>query len=151
MTRLLMAMSVLVAAPALAQGQSRVAASSAEVIAAAETSWAQAYQTCDVTAMGHLVSDDLVFVHSSGTIEDRAAHLASVRRCPLEVVTIDVTKVRLYGNDTAVVIGTMSGKMRGRDSTFSQLYTRVYIKQMGDWRLVSHHASDAPIKTSTVK
>ena len=64
----------------------------------------------------------------------------------MEVVTTDVTRIRVYGNDTAVVIGTMSGKVRGRDSMFSQLYTRVYIKQMGAWRLVSHHASDVPKK-----
>jgi hypothetical protein len=72
----------------------------------------------------------LVFIHRSGTSEDKTAHLASVARCPLEVVTTDVTRVRVYGNDTPVVIGTMSGKVRGRDSTFSQLYTRVHIKQI---------------------
>jgi hypothetical protein len=95
-------------------------------------------------AMANLVSDDLVFIHSSGTIEDKTAHLASVMRCPLEMVTTAVTKVRLYGGDVAVVVGSMSGKTRGSNSTFSQLYTRIYIKQNDVWHLVSHHASNSP-------
>ena len=54
--------------------------------------------------------------------------------------------MRLYGDDTAVLLGAMQGKTKSGGFTFDLLYTRVYIKQNGAWRLVSHQSTDAPKK-----
>jgi ketosteroid isomerase-like protein len=122
--------------------------STVESITAIDNGWAEAYLSCNAKTWDALLADDLVFIHNSGTIDDKAKQMASVRACPLESLKSAVTKVRFYGDDTAVVLGNMQGKLKGREFRFDLLYTRVYIKQKGAWRLVSHQSTDAPKKTS---
>ncbi len=122
------------------------AATTADEIAAIDKRWAEAYVGCDTKVWEALLSDDLVFIHTGGTVDDRAAQVASIKACPLESLKSAVTKVRMYGDDTAVVLGNMQGKVKGRDFRFDLLYTRVYILQNGVWRLVTHQSTDAPKK-----
>ncbi|HEV3060401.1 MAG TPA: nuclear transport factor 2 family protein [Vicinamibacterales bacterium] len=117
-------------------------------IAAIDKSWGDAYVSCDAGAWDALLADDLVFIHNGGSIDDKAKQMASIKQCVIESLNSTVTKVRLYGNDTAVVTGRMQGKLKGRDFRFDLLYTRVYIRQKGSWRLVSHQSTDAPKRTS---
>jgi ketosteroid isomerase-like protein len=121
---------------------------SSDAIAAIDKGWGEAYVKCDAAAWDTLLGDDLVFIHNSGSIDDKAKQMASIKQCAIESLDSSVTKVRLYGADTAVVLGHMQGKVKGRDFRFDLLYTRVYIRQKGAWRLVSHQSTDAPKKTS---
>ena len=119
-----------------------------DAVAAVDKSWAENYLGCNVKAWDELLADDLTFIHNSGMIDDKAKQMASVKACILESLQSEVTKVRLYGDNTAVVLGAMKGKVKGRDFRFDLLYSRVYIKQKGAWRLVSHQSTDAPKKAS---
>jgi ketosteroid isomerase-like protein len=120
----------------------------ADAVAAVDKSWAENYLGCNVKAWDELLAEDLTFIHNSGMIDDKAKQMASVKACGLESLQSEVTKVRLYGDNTAVVLGAMKGKVKGRDFRFDLLYSRVYIKQKGAWRLVSHQSTDAPKKAS---
>jgi ketosteroid isomerase-like protein len=120
----------------------------ADAVAAVDKSWAESYVACNVKAWDELLADDVTFIHNSGSIDDKAKQMASVKACGIESLQSDVTKVRLYGDNTAVVLGWMKGKVKGRDFRFDLLYSRVYIKQKGAWRLVSHQSTDAPKKAS---
>jgi ketosteroid isomerase-like protein len=128
---------------AASQGQA-----SPDAITAIDKSWGEAYVSCDASVWDALLADDLVFIHNGGSIDDKAKQMASIKQCAIESLNSSVTKVRLYANDTAIVIGRMQGKLKGRDFRFDLLYTRVYIRQKGVWRMVSHQSTDAPKKTS---
>ena len=115
-------------------------------VKAADRTWGEAYVACTTKTWEALLSDDVVFIHNNGMIDNKAKQMASIAGCGLESLKTDVTSVRVYGPDTAVVLGAMQGKVKGRDFRFDLLYTRVYIRQQGVWRLVSHQSTDAPKK-----
>jgi ketosteroid isomerase-like protein len=147
MKRILMGVGLVVAC---AGGAATVSETKGETeIAAIDKSWGEAYVSCDVKAWAALLADDLVFVHNSGVIDDKAKQMNSIAGCGIESLSTQTTTIRLYGNDTAVVVGAMKGKMKGGNFTFDLLYTRVYIKQNGTWRLVSHQSTDAPKKKAS--
>ena len=120
----------------------------ADAVAAVDKSWGESYVACNVKAWDELLADDLTFLHNNGMMDDKAKQIASVKSCGIESLTSEVTKVRMYGDNTAVVNGWMKGKVKGRDFRFDLLYTRTYIKQKGVWKLVSHQSTDAPKKAS---
>ena len=83
-------------------------------------------------------------MHSNGAIEDKAKQMSTIAACGMESLNARVLKTRLYGNTTAVVLGTLAGKTKGGKFTFDVFYTRVYIRQKDGWRLVSHQSTDRP-------
>jgi hypothetical protein len=120
-------------------------------IAAVDKGWGEAYVSCNSKAWDALLGDDLVFIHNNGSIDNKAAQMRSVVACPLESLNTQQTKVRVYGENTAVVLGAMQGKLKNSTFTFDLLYTRVYIKDAkGVWHLVSHQSTDAPKKKTGV-
>lgn len=120
-----------------------------DTISAVDKGWAEAYVSCNVKAWDALLGDDMTFIHNNGSIDDKAKQMASVKACPLETLNSQVQKVRVYGDDTAVVLGAMQGKVKAGDFRFDLLYTRVYVKQHGAWKLVSHQSTDAPKKKAS--
>ncbi len=119
-----------------------------DTLRAVDRSWGTAYAACDVAAWDALLGKDVVFIHNNGMIDDKAKQMASVKGCGIETLLSAVNSVRFYGDETAVVLGNMQGKVKGRDFRFDLLYTRVYIRQAGTWRLVSHQSTDAPKKAN---
>ena len=117
-------------------------------VKAADRSWGDAYQACTVKTWESLLGEDVVFIHNNGMIDNKAKQMASIAACVIASLKSEVTSVRLYGADTAVVLGHMQGSLKGRDFKFDLLYTRVYIRQKGAWRLVSHQSTDAPKKAA---
>jgi len=126
--------------PTTAAGQDATAAA----VRAVDLAWGRAYVACDGTIWDALLADHLTFIHNNGSIDDKAKQMASVKECGIDSLNSQVTSVRLYGNDTAVVLGAMQGKVKGGDFRFDLLYTRVYILQNSAWRLVAHQSTDAP-------
>jgi ketosteroid isomerase-like protein len=111
-------------------------------VLAADNAWSTAFTSCDTELMGRLLSDDLVFIHSMGKVDTKTSFMPDVKNCGLELSRSEEQKVRVYG-DTAVVTGNLVFKRRGgRAGTL--LYTRVFVKQHGAWRIVSHQSTDAP-------
>jgi ketosteroid isomerase-like protein len=57
-------------------------------------------------------------------------------------ITTDEVQVRIYG-DTAVETGlsTMVGQDEGKVVPRDNRFTRVWVKQEGNWRLVANHYS----------
>lgn len=141
-TRVLIAVGFVAALGAGAIAQSKTEAE----IAAIDKGWGQAYVSCNSKAWDALLGEDLVFIHNNGGIDNKAAQIKSVIACPLESLNTQQTKIRLYGDNTAVLLGAMQGKLKNSTFTFDLLYTRVYIKQNGAWKLVSHQSTDAPKK-----
>jgi len=115
-------------------------------ITALDKGWAKAYVDCDTKAWDALLASDLVFIHNNGGSDNKAAQMKSIAACSLESLANQQTSIRLYGDNTAVLIGAMQGKVKNSTFTFDLIYTRTYIKKNGAWQLVSHQSTDAPKK-----
>lgn len=109
-------------------------------VAAADSSWAELYQACDIDGMNQLVADDMVFVHTGGNVQNKTEFVDSVRLCNMEEVDTTPSSIRLYG-DTAIVVGNMTYKVQGM-ALGHIIYTRAYVKRdSGRWSLVTHQST----------
>jgi ketosteroid isomerase-like protein len=97
----------------------------------------------DVAAIDRLYSDDYTSAVGS-RFRTKAEVLADLKsgELKLEASSNDETNIRVFGN-TAVVTGKTTSKVmdHGVDTSGQSYFTRVYIKQMGRWRLVANHSS----------
>jgi len=97
----------------------------------------------DVAAIDRLYSADYTSTVGS-TYRTKAEVLADLKSgaLKLKASSNDETNVRVYDN-TAVVTGKNTSKVtdHGVDTSGQSYFTRVYINQMGHWRLVANHSS----------
>jgi len=98
----------------------------------------------NVSTLAPMLSDDLVYVHTSGTVDSKASFLEKIRSGALRYHSIQPRDVRArtYG-DTAVVTGAakMDVTAGGSDRHLDIRYTSVYVRRSGGWRLVSWQSS----------
>jgi hypothetical protein len=107
---------------------------------AAQTKFHEAQKTCNA-GIGAMVTDDMLFLHADGRVEDKAAFTKFVSMCVLEDIRLDVKTARMYG-DVAVLTGSLPFKVKqGPGMTF--MATQVYVKRNGTWLLASHQSTHA--------
>ncbi len=151
MTRLLLAALalVLLALPAAAQ---RVSVADGLRLAVLRTDEVRVHAMLgsDVGALGDLMADDCLYVHSNGATQTKAEFLESLRSGAMTYLRIQyeaVPLVRLYGSETAVLTGTTRLEVRRADGSVVQprvLVTAVYVARAGAWRLASYQSTAAP-------
>lgn len=94
----------------------------------------------DLEELDRLLADDLTYTHSSGVVETKKESIASIARKVLRYRKIEPSdvQVRVYG-DTAVMTGraAMSVIARDRELELKNLFTAVYVRQAGEWRLAA--------------
>ena len=104
----------------------------------------QAQIHADATALDRIYAADFIGVGPSGTVRTKPQVILDFTSGDLKFqsITTDDVRVRVYGN-TAVETGrsTMIGQDRGKAVPQDNRFTRVWIKQVGRWRLVSNHYS----------
>lgn len=99
-----------------------------------------AQKTCNTAELNKIVTDDMQFIHMAGNTQDKTAFVAGVGACALSNLTLDVTKVRLYGDNTAIVQGTQVHTLKnGMSGTL--IVSQVYVKQNGAWKFASHQST----------
>lgn len=99
-----------------------------------------AQKTCNTAELNKIVTDDMQFIHMAGNTQDKAAFVAGVGGCALSNLTLDVTKVRLYGDNTAILQGTQVHTLKnGTQGTL--IVSQVYVKQNGAWKFASHQST----------
>jgi hypothetical protein len=102
----------------------------------------------DHAALGDLIGDDLVHIHTTGMVEDKAAYLAGVRdRLEFRDVRRQDLTVRAYG-DVAVATGRLHQIVRvratQRELNMKIITTQVWVRRDGAWRQTSFHATNLP-------
>ena len=104
----------------------------------------QAQIHADAVALDRIYADDFIGVGPSGTVRTKPQVIADFTSGDLKFqsITTDEVKVRVYEN-TAVETGlsTMLGQDKGKAVPRDTRFTRVWVKQQGDWRLVANHYS----------
>jgi hypothetical protein len=98
----------------------------------------------DFAAMERLFGDDLVYVHSSTTLDTKASFIDSMRSGAVKYrkMTRGEVKVRTYG---AVAIltgtGTFEVTARGQELNLNLLFTAVWVKRAAGPQFVSWQAT----------
>ena len=132
-----------------------------EEVLAAQKRFYQAYESCDAEAMEFLVTEDMMYLHSTGDLqsnktellesmvtEDGEADSALASECFLEILRVDVDNIRIYG-DAAVLFGDLHVKGKGAPKIKAQLRSsQVFVKQDGQW-LFASNASVEPVPLET--
>ena len=98
--------------------------------------------TGNIDAVADLFDDELVFVHLNGHISSKQEWIAELRakRFVYNTIALQEAAAKVYG-DTAVLVGKarFDVTMSGRKGTYHLVYTEVYTRKNGQWKLVNLH------------
>jgi hypothetical protein len=103
----------------------------------------------DFDTLERLLADDLLHIHSTGVVHDKAAYLDYVRG-PLAFLSVERQdlKVTMLG-DAAVMTGTMSNVMRppgpAAPVTVDSHVVQIWIPGSAGWQLAVFQATRLPI------
>jgi ketosteroid isomerase-like protein len=128
-------------------------AKAAKEVMAAMEAYKQALIRRDAAALSKLLSDDLVYTHSSNLHQDKAAVLASLTGPTFaEEIDFKDLKVRVYGN-TAVVVGDVDfhNNTGGVVSVARLNVLHVLVKGPHGWQLVARQAVRYPDSAPAAK
>lgn len=93
----------------------------------------------DMMALDRLFADDLVHVHGSAVVHDKAGILAYIQsRRAFRAIERGPLTVRVFG-EAAVITGRMTNHLThdGHPAVLSGMVTQVLRREAGDWRFVS--------------
>lgn len=118
-----------------------------EEVKQAEQAWVKAITSNDDAALDRLVSPRLVYTHSTGLVEDKAAYrkaLATFQK--YTAVDYESMRVNVFGGDAAVINSKV--RMRGstKDTPFDNrlMLIHVWVKEGGRWQLAAHQTTRLP-------
>jgi len=121
--------------------------SDTETVVAAERALQAAMRGSDVAALERLLHPDLLAVAPDGSLVDRAADLAAHRsgRFAIAALSEQELEVRVAG-DAAVtfVVLDVTGTIDGADASGRLRYTRTWVRDGGEWRVLAAHIAPAP-------
>jgi ketosteroid isomerase-like protein len=100
----------------------------------------QAMVKVDLAALEDVLADDLTYIHASGDADTKREFIDSIRSGRLKYKQLDRegVAVRVYG-DAAVVTGRGHFQVRSgeNDLDVRLLFTDVYVRRGGKWRMVA--------------
>ena len=103
-----------------------------------------AMEKADVATLDRIISDDLIYTHSSGLRQSKLDVIGVLGSSDMkyESITPYDLRIRIY-NDTAIVAGraSISIKAHGERESFEICYLDVYVKQEGRWQMVAWQSS----------
>ena len=102
----------------------------------------------NMAALQKLVSDDLVYTHGSGVVDDKTVYLAAQRAKVAIYETIDHEdlRVRAYHSNVAILTGRLrlAIKVKGEPRSVDDRFTSVWVRsdrETDDWQFVSFQAT----------
>lgn len=123
------------ATPVLAQST----ADPAEAVKQAELARFRAMTTNDLPALEASLGDDLIYTHSSASVDTKASYVGSIRSGALKYVSVEPSemKVRVYGT-TAVItaMAKVTSISNGQTMNNQLRYTDVWVLRDGRWQMV---------------
>jgi len=119
-----------------------------EVLAAEDARYA-AQTTNDFAAMSKLYGEDLVYIHSSAIVDDKASYIDSMRSGTVKyrVMRRSEVKVRTYG-----CLGIITGNadfdvtVKGQDLSVQLRFSSIWAKRGDELQYVSWQATRIPPK-----
>jgi len=94
-------------------------------------------------SLNWLMDEKLLYIHSNGMTESKDDVFNNLKSEVIAYTRSEVAEaqVRIFGNSAVITgKGAFAGKARGTPFELNLVYTEVYAKLNGRWRLVSRHA-----------
>ena len=105
----------------------------------------KAFLDADVAGLGRVLTPDFTLTLSNGDVETRADQINELHsgKVHYDVFENHDMLARLYGNDTAVVLGKTHVKGTADGKPFDRIvqFTDTLIKRDGRWQLAAGHVS----------
>lgn len=101
----------------------------------------------DFVAMDRIIGDDLVYIHSSSVVDDKAAYIASMRSGTVKYRTMRMLdyKVRIY-DCLAIMTGTARFEVtvKGSELIVDLRFSEAWAKRGNDLQFISWQATRIP-------
>ena len=101
----------------------------------------------DFAALERMLHDELLYTHSSGLTDTKAAWLASLRsgKTKYKSAVCSDHKVRLAG-DTALVTGraTIEAEVNGQPRSLRLVFLNAWTKTPKGWKFIAWHSTPQP-------
>jgi len=111
----------------------------------ADMQWAAAAKAGDAAKLDRLLSNDLVYTHSTGIIDDKASYIAKLKskRQKYDGITHSNVRVKVFGGDAAVLTARMHMYGTNQSGAFDDqlLLIHVWVKTNGVWQLAAHQTT----------
>jgi hypothetical protein len=123
----------------------------AEALRAAEQRLQRAQLASDVAELDRLIDDRLVFTGPDGrhyTKQDDLEIHRSGRQSMTRVEEEDLKVLVAGGTGVTWFLGTLEGVMNGERFRARVRYTRTWVRDGGEWRLIAGHVSPADADTA---
>ncbi len=127
-----------------------VAASSEDVqkaILSREAAKIQAMVQADAKALGEILRDDLIYIHSSAQVDNKERVIDEIVSGLLKYSAVETSEmgVRVYG-DTAVVTGraVLKASSKGKPMEIPVRFTEAWVRSKGVWQLATWQATRIP-------
>ena len=113
----------------------------------AERDWAAAVVAHDYAALEQILADQLIYAHSTGTVESKKEYLEKLRSNAqrYDVIKHASMKVKVYG-DAAVTHSMVRMTGESGDEPFDNqlMMMHLWVMQDGNWRLAAHQTTMLP-------
>ena len=109
-----------------------------------EKDWVDALIKADTAKLEELYANTLVYTHSSGSVDDKAKYIATIKSGATKYISYDREdiKANVYGNSAVVTCKvTIKLKTNGEDRTVIARMIHVYAKVRQRWQMVAHQTT----------
>lgn len=124
-----------------------IAADLQSEVQAAENAWIAAIKAKDAAALGRVLADDLIYVHSGGVVDSKAQYIAKVTSGKQVYKGVDQFKIKIRG-EGSVATAQYWARMRGINATgdFDDklVVAHIWVKTGGVWRMAYHQTTKVP-------
>ena len=107
----------------------------------------QAMAQKDIMALNALLSDDLVYTHSTARIDTKKSLIGAMESGATVYTAVEPSDVKAQDLGDAVVltgVARISVMSRGNPNTFSVRFTDVYANKGGQWQMVTWQSTRLP-------
>jgi uncharacterized protein (TIGR02246 family) len=144
----LLASALLASCQTMQTSSDSSAAANLSQIESVERTRFQAWIKGDAAAMDPMLSDDLLYCHSSGVCQNKKEIMASILSKQTEYRKMDIMsfKPRALGPDAVLINGKLNIVVfdKGKELNFQAVYTDAYAKRDGRWQLLSWQSTRSP-------
>ncbi|MGC2203627.1 MAG: nuclear transport factor 2 family protein [Stellaceae bacterium] len=101
----------------------------------------------DVATLNRLLSDDLVYTHSSARLDTKQSLIGAMESGATVYTAVEPSDVKAQDlGDTVVLTGScrISVMSQGRPNSFSVRFTDVYASKGGQWQMVAWQSTRLP-------
>ena len=111
----------------------------------ADMQWAAAAKAGDAAKLDRLLSNDLIYTHATGVIDDKAAYIEKLKskRQKYDGIIHSNVRVKVFGGDAAILTARMRMHGTNQNGAFDDqlLLIHVWVKLNGSWQLAAHQTT----------